>query len=121
MHGAQWTTNHLVPGNVEPGGQQPERDAVAGVVTLGDARGPHALLGHVHVRDARGEEHVQHRHLPVVLGARRRRQRRVAVVVVGAVALRSERLSHRSDTAALQAHRHRVHGLGERQLVIGSL
>ena len=120
----QWTTtNHLVPGDVEPGGEQAERDAVAGVVALGDARGPHALLGHVHVRDARGQEHVQHRHLPGVLGARRRRRRQRRVVGVGAVAAlgRFERLGGASDDAALQAHGHRVHGLGERQLLIGSL
>ena len=80
-HGAT-KDDHLAPLDVEPCREQPQRDAVAGVVALGDARGAHALLGHVHVGDARREEHVQRRHLPVVLAARRRRR----VAVAGAAA-----------------------------------
>lgn len=94
-------------------------DAVAGVVSFPDARGPHALLGHVHVRHARREEHVQHRHLPVVLGTPHRRPSSAGRGAVGARVLRFEQVGRLH--VGLQAHGHRVDGLGERQLVVGSL
>jgi hypothetical protein len=112
-------TDHLVPLDVKPRGDEAERDAVAGVVALPDAWGAHAVLGHVHVRDARREEHVQHRYLPVVLGTPRRRPSVPGRGAVRANVLRFEQVS-RLDVF-LQAHGHRVDGLGERQLVVGSL